>query len=810
MLASLRFAFRALRRSPGFSVLAVLILTLGIGATTAMFSITRTVLLKPLAYRDPARLVTIQFSVPQFSKLSSTVPVNAQHYQLWRDRARTIAEVGLLGPDSRILSGRGESVQVSGARVSANFFHLLGVQPIMGRSFSKGEDQAGRAQVVVISHRFWQEKLGGRRDALGQKLLLDGKPFQVIGAMPTAFPFPRGRQLSDFEQLPEHADYWTPLVFSKNDLEAPLGNMDYLAIARLKPGTTPARALSEMNSLEKVIAKTFPAPVEIDPVVRPLQQAMARDVRLPLLVLMGAVGAVLLIVCINLMNLMMVRATAQRREWAIRLAVGAAMKDILRGAFLESLLLALAGGALGSLLAAWLLQLVRLKAPIDLPRVDELQLDPASLGFVLLVSLGSALLFGLWPGWRAARVDPQEALQSSGRTTSEGRQGQRAGKILVALEVALSTVLLLSAGLLVRSFAAILRVNPGTDVQHVLTMRINLPPEKYQQDARIHSFYCELQNKASSIPGVRAAGLVSDLPLTGENNENPVSAGDRAAPPLTEWQLTNYRSASTAYFKAAGIPLQAGSVFKEHAGDITEVVISENVAARLWPHESAIGKPLRIFGSNLFNVVGVVGSVHAASLEQSPTMMVYVPDWRRDDRDMSLVVRTQNEPNKLSAAIRKRVVALEPEAAIPKIETMSEVVAASVAPQRFQVILLGAFALAALLLACLGIYGVLAFATGRRTAEFGIRMALGARPAQILRSTLSGGMVPVLLGITTGLLASAALARVIQNLLFQVHALDPVMYLGTAALLILVAALACFVPARRAARLDPMTALRHD
>ncbi len=352
MPASLRIAIRGLRRSPGFAFVAIAILTLGIGATTAMFSITRTVLLKPLAYHNPERLVTVMFRVPQFSKQLSTIPVNAQHYELWRDHSRAIEELTMIGPSSHILSGIGEPEQISGARVSANFFHLLGIEPALGRDFAKGEDEAGHDHVVVISHNFWQQKLSGRADALGRKILLDGNPYQVIGVMPAAFPFPRGRQLSDLEQLPERTAYWIPLVFSKDDLESPLSNMNYIPIARLKPGVSPRQALTDLTALENVIARRFLEPVEIDPVVRPLQQAMARDVRMPLLILMAAFGTVLLIVCINLMNLIMMRATGQRREWAIRLAVGAGTRDLLRGALIESLLLSISGGVLGCFFSA--------------------------------------------------------------------------------------------------------------------------------------------------------------------------------------------------------------------------------------------------------------------------------------------------------------------------------------------------------------------------------------------------------------------------------------------------------------------------
>jgi predicted permease len=483
----------------------------------------------------------------------------------------------------------------------------------------------------------------------------------------------------------------------------------------------------------------------------------------------------------------------------------------LRSAFIESLCLSITGGGLGSFLAVWLVKLVQLRAPVDLPRVNELAVDGPVLLLALALSIASALLFGLWPAWRVAQVDPQEALQSAARTTSEGRRGHRSGKLLVAAEVALSTVLLLTAGLLMRSFAAILGVNTGMKVENLLTLRINLPPDRYQQGKDTSSFYRRLREQVSSLPGVKATGLISDLPLTGENNHNPATAGDRPAPPLAQWQMTNYRSASETYFQAAGIRLKEGRPFDERDGDTTEVMISENLAERLWPGESAVGRPLRIYSQKrLMNVVGVVGATYAASLTQQPTLMVYFPDWRRQDLNMSLVVRTKNTPEGISGGVRRIIHDLEPQAAIPFIQTMREVVASSVSEQRFQVILLATFAAIAVVLACLGIYGVLAFTISRRTSEIGVRMALGAHPDTILRSTLAAGMTPVLIGIVAGLSISAALARVVANLLFGVRALDPWTYAGTSLVLLIIAALACLIPARRAARLNPIEALRNE
>lgn len=808
---TVKLAVRSLLRSPGFALLAVAIIALGVGATTAMFSITHTVLLKPLAYRDPGSLATLLFRVPQFSKELSTIPVNAQHYLLWRDHSRTLQEIGLVRPDSHILSGLGQAEQVKGALTTTNFFNLLGVSPRLGRGFSEGENQPGHNHVIIVSYQFWQHRLSGRRNALGRKILLDGRPYEVIGIMPPAFPFPRGHQLSELEQLPEQVDYWSPIVFSKDDLATPVGNENYLAIGRLKPGTTISQVVADLTALETSFSKTYPEPVQFVIVVRPLQQAMAREVRLPLLILMAAVVAVLLIVCINLMNLMMVRSIAQRRDWAIRLAIGAHVRDLLQTAFLESLLLSVAGGVMGSLLAFWLLRLVRLKAPFDLPRIDELSIDPTALLFALGASVATALLFGIWPAWRASRIDPREALQASGRTATGGRRGHRSGRILVAAEVTLSTVLLLSAGLLLRSFVTVLGVNPGLDIQHLLTVRINLPPEQYRNDVNVSSFYRRLLQRVNALPGVQGTGLVSDIPVTGNNNNNPATAADRPIPPVTQWPMTNWRYASGDYFKTAGIPLKEGRSLEERAGDTGEVLISENLAARLWPSQSAVGRLLKIYGNpRVQSVVGVVGAVRGVSLTEDPTMMIYFSNWNHFARDMALVVRTQQEPERLASTIRGIVGDLDSQATTPSIQTMEQVVAKSLAPRRFQLVLLVGFAVVALLLSCMGIYGVLAFATRRRTSEIGIRMALGARPAQVLESTLRNGMAPVLAGLIAGICLSAAFARVFQSLLFQVRALDPVIYAAASGAMVAASVLACFLPARRAASLSPLEALRYE
>jgi putative ABC transport system permease protein len=810
MPTSLKLAVRSLRRSLGFASIAVLILAIGIGATTAMFSVTNTVLLKPLPYRQPEQLISILFRIPSFSKSLTTVPVNAQHYQLWRDHSRTLQDVGLIGPTSAVLSGVAEPERITGARVSANFFRLLGASPSFGRSFAAGEDEAGHGHVVIVSDDFWRSHLGARADVIGQKLLLDGEPYQLIGVMPNGFLFPRGAELSDVVQLPDRAQYWTPLVFSKEDLSSPMGNMDFVAIARLRPEVTARQAAADLAALEKVISKRFPQPLEFDPVIHPLQQLLARRARLPLIILMAAVASVLLIICINILNLMMVRAISKRREWAIELALGARTRDVVLGALSESFLLALPALALGVWMADWLLQIVRLQGPASLPRMSGLHIDSTALFFAMALSAASAIVFGIWPAWRAANSDPQSALQSSGRGATEGRSGHSARRFLVAAEVALSTVLLLSACLLLRSFATLLNVNPGVKVQNLSTARVALSPNQYKTDPAIHSFYKRLVQTVSTLPGVEAAGVVSTLPVTPEDNNDPVTAGDRAEPPLTEWPMVHIHIASSGYFRAAGIALDDGSVFEERNGQAAGILISKNLADQLWPRQSAVGRPLEFYSKHKATIAGVVGAVRATSLTEAPGMDVYIPDWVDTNTEMSLVVRTAGGEANLAAAIRRAVHALEPQAAVRSLQTMREIVDDSIAPQRFQLYLLVSFAVAALALASLGIYGVLSFATARRTTEIGIRMALGARPAQILTATVQSGLTPVVIGIIGGLCISVALAGILQRLLFEVRALDPLTYILTAVFLLFIAAVACLTPAKRAARLSPLEALRHE
>jgi putative ABC transport system permease protein len=814
MIRSLRLAIRSLLNSPGFAVLSIAILALGIGATTAMFSVARTVLLKPLAFKNPEQLCVLSLRVPAYAEKYPELPVSAVHQRVWTTQSRTIQDVAFMQQRGATLSGHGEAEHVNGVRTTANIFRLFGAAPALGPGFAGDEEKTGHDDVVVVSDRLWRRKLSTDPNIIGQKLLLDGRPYQVVGVMPADLPFPKLSQIMSVANEAVEADFWRPLVFKKEDLAQPLGDMNNQVIGRMAAGATVPQVVSELNGLEQQFKKDFPPGVTLEVRAAPLQERLAGEVKRPLLILMTAVGMVLLVVCLNLMNLTLVRALSRRRQWAIRLAMGASQGALVRETFLESLVLSLTGGALGCLLAAWLLALVRANAPAALPRVNELTLDWPAMAIAVVASVGSALLFGVWPAWRASHIDPQEALRASSRSMTEGRGGHRLGQMLVAGEVALSVVLLLGAGLLMRSFMNTMNVNPGVAVERTVTATIKLPPDHYHGDAEVASFYTRLLGELRQSAGVEEAGLTSTLPMTGEDNVSILRPCDGPERPISEWPATNLRQVSPRYFSASGTPIKSGRDFTTADADAKVIVLSENLSERLWPGQSPMGRAVCGLGDTdgkvPYQVIGVVGDVRAASLRDKPVPMAYVAEWGKFGHDMALTVRTKGDARPVINNIRRTVAQLDAGVPVTQIRTMEEVVSESMSGDRFQLLLLGGFAAAAVLLACLGIYGVLAFTVGRRTPEIGIRMALGAWPGQVRWAMLKHGMVPVIVGLAVGLAASFALGRVMESMLFGLHALDPLTYMATALASLGAATLACLMPADRAARLNPVEALRME
>jgi predicted permease len=811
MLADIRDALRGLRKSPGFTLVALLTLALGTGGVTAMFSLVNTALLKPLAWRDSGQLCTIMLQIPGLAAKYPVIPVNAAHLMEWREHSRAFEGLALVQPAQLSLTGVGEAETLTGVSVTADALRLLGLSPRLGRDFEAGEEWDGENRVLILSDGLWRRKFGGDPEILGRKIMLNHVPHEVVGVMPPETRLPHGGKLDGFMRLPRRIDFLKPVGFTKEEVSFGLGNMNYVGLGRLRTGLTAAQGMADLNAIEPEIAKSYREPVEIRSVVEPIRETMVGDSRRPLLLLLGAVGFVLLVVCINLANLLLVRAAARRRELAVRLALGASLGALMRRVLAESLVLSFAGGALGLVLATWLLEAIVAGAPVQIARLDETRLDGFVLAFSFAVSCLAGLLLGAFPAWKATRSNPQEALHSASRRTTDGPSGHRTRSALVLAEVALSVVLLLGAGLLLHSLFRVLNLDRGFDSGNLLAAEVTLPAAKYRDGAQRLSFFRELERKAGELPGVQMAGLVSALPVTSETFVNAVYAGDRPAAPMAEWPVANYRMVTPEYFQVMRIPPLNGRMFEEKDGDTKMVVVSQNLAERLWPGEDPVGRSLREFGDPPYpRVVGVVGNVPAGSLVQGPTMIAYFPLWQRPHGRMSVVVRTAGDPQRLAGPLTALVRDLDAEIPIPETRTMDEVISDSVAVRRFQMMLLLGFAMLALLLASLGIYGVISQAVAQRTGEVGIRMALGARASEVRNLLLRQGMKPVLAGVAVGMIGSIVAGRLLESMLFGIRPLDPFSYTAVPAVVTAVALLACLIPANRAARIEPLEALREE
>ncbi len=811
MWFDLRYALRTLARERGFAVVAVATLALGIGANTAIFSLVHGILLKPLPFRDPDRLYAVREIVGQVAHLHPTVPVNARHFFEWREQCRSIEQIAAISLSRMTLAGAGEPEEAPLAAVSASLFPMLGVTPQLGRSFLEEEDAPGRDQVVLLSDSLWRRRFSAERNILGRQIRLDGKSFTVIGVLPPGFRFPSHEYVGDWQRVGPRIDVFKPIAFRRDQLEM-MGEFNYGAIARLKPGVTPQQALSELNVLQTRLARASGENVDLRAWLRPLHDQLAADARRALLVLMAAVGAVLLIVCVNLANVLLARATGRGRDAAIRAALGAGPGRLVRQALAEAAVLALFGGLLGAGAAYLCVRFVLAVAPVNVPRLEEVTVDGPVLVFAILISALTALLFGGLPAWRLAAAQPLDALKAGGRALTEARRGLRLRRALVAFEVALSTVLLAAAGLLLSSFLRLMNTEKGFEVERVLAADIALPPARYAKAEQRTAFYDRLLEKVRSIPGVIAAGHSSLLPLQGEANITILTlAGDRRRP--FERPLAYFRVVSPEYFRTLGIPVLRGRVFEERDRSRRTIILSERAAARLWPGEDPIGKLLHDGDTDdpLMEVIGVAGDVRVASLEKDPGNVMYFPHWHRRVRPRaSLVVRTAMDPLAAARALRAAVWSIDPEVPVAELQTMQEVVDASVAERRFQMGLVAAFAAAALLLAAIGIYGVVSYAVARRRNEIGIRLALGARAADVRGMVLRQGMAPVAAGLAAGIAGALALGRLLGSLLYQVKPADPIILASVAAVLAAVALAACWVPALRATRTDPMTALRYE
>jgi putative ABC transport system permease protein len=823
LIQDLHYGLRILRKSPGFTAVAVLTLALGIGPTTAIFNILEAVLLRPLPFKDPSRLVILHEGIPKmgypkmdFSPADLAVFVRAQ---------KSFDAIGSFQNEHVNISGEGEPERITSARVSASLFPMLGAEPMLGRTFSPEEDAPGHP-FAMLSYGLWQRRYGGAPNIVGRTIELDRQPYLVIGVMPREFVFPlAGPEVNGFP-----ADLWVPMAFTSKELQEWGGSYFTSVVGRLRPGITLAQARGENDALARRIIDSYPAIIaewarqgQLAITVSPFQEDLVGSVRTLLLVLMAAVSFVLLIASANVATLFLSRAAARQREIAVRTALGATRLRLVRQMLTESLLLAIGAGALGFLLGLWARDLLLALVPPSIALPHHISVNAGVLAFAIGIALLTALLFGIAPVFQAPFASVQGSLRESGRSATPSRSHHRLQGFFVTAEFALALVLLVGAGLLIRSLAKLLEADPGFRPDHILTLSVPLPRQAYPHAEQVESFYRELLDRISNLPGVESASVSNDLPLNAREEVSINIEGKRNAEGQTpqaicqSWLMGNY-------FQAMGIPLLEGRWFtaQDRSGSEQVAIVSLSAAKKFWPGEDAIGKRIRWGVNGPWEIViGVVGDVSQGPLNQPLIAHVYRPydqvsgpfleqdpfgDWHA----MNLALRTQSDPASLASAAVAQVHSLDADLPVSAIRTMTQVMSSSLAGPKFNTLLLGIFAGMALFLAAIGIYGVLAYAVAQHTHEIGVRMALGAHERDVLRLILKQGARLALVGVGCGAIVAVFLTRLMASLLYGVSPMDPITFVSIAGVLIAVALLACYFPARRAMRVDPMVALRYE
>lgn len=803
-----RFGARTLRKNPGFTIVAVLTLALGIGANTAIFSVVNGVLLKPLAYPDSSRIVFVFLKDPALGIQRGGLG-NADYLALKREQQSFTAVAALRGTDNGFaLTGAGEAVEIPGTQVTADFFDVVGVNPVLGRAFQPKDGEPGAPETVVVSFPFWMQHLNGDPSAIGRSITLDQKTHTVIGVMPASFHF--GQFDTD--------EIW-PILQVVDIHQRPPYFLNVLG--RLKPGATAASAGADETRIAAEVTKQYPTSGEKLGVVVSMKDFLVGNTTRALYVLLGAVVLVLLIAVVNVASLQVARAASRHREMAVRSVLGAGKMRLAGQLLTESLILGAMGGALGLWLAYGGLDAFIALSPEFLPRVKEITIDGRVLAFTACIALAASVLFGLAPvtGLKTTRLD--ESLKQGGRSLGRSSASRLTHNILVVAEFSLALVLLAGAGLLLRSLARLESVNPGFNPQHIVTARISLPHARYQQADQVTAFYQQLLEKVGGTPGVAAAGLTMSLPPNLLEVGNPFHVEGQPYTPGKAAALAEEIPISEGYFNALEVPLLSGRFFGEtdRLPGHHVLIINKTMAENYFPRGEAVGKRVQTGDANpdstWYTIVGVVGDVKYEGLDAKSQPTMYVPNY--DDgwnpwftRSLSLVVRTQNEPGRIAAAIRTETASLDAGVPVTKIRTMDQLISESVGTPRFWTALLATFALLALVLAAVGAYGVMSYSVARRTQEIGVMVALGGQPKNILAMILGQGARLALLGVAIGLAAAFAVTRFLASLLFGVTAADPISFAGAALLLIAVAQLACYIPARRALRVDPIVALRYE
>ena len=793
---NLRYALRTLAKSPGFALTAILTLAVGIGASTAIFTTVDAVLLHPLPYPNASQLVQVTKNMPKFELFKSDA--SALDFIDYRDLSRSFSHMAAMQTNSVNLTGDAEPVRVYGLRVSTSLFPMLGVQPIEGRVFRPEEEQLGKDRVAVLGEGLWKSRFGADPHIIGKQIEIDTQKFTVIGVVEPVL------------QFMEQAQLYVPLAFTPAQLDPNArGHQNTDVVARLKSGVTLDQARSEMKLVAARMTRNLPDwyPPDWNIELDPLADSVAGELRTPLLVLLGAVGMVLLIGCVNVANLLLARATARQKEIGLRIALGAGRARIVRQLLTESLLLAAISGAAGMAIGGWVLELfIRFGSP-QLLRWQTVRINAPAVLFAVAAAILTSLVFGLAPALSASQLRPAHRSRSSNRLRS----------LLVVSEVALSVMLLAGAGLLLRSYARLWQTNPGFVPDHLLTARISLPPLQYRDPSRITAFYSELLAGVQALPGVVSAGAVDGLPFGAGGHGGDFQIAGRPWPASEALPDVEKRHATPGYFQTMGIPLKQGRLFtaQDSANTPRVAIIDETFAKAFFPKGDAVGQFLidpflRLRPGEASQIVGIVGGVKDRNLMKNPQPVIYHPAWQAPLPFMNLAVRTAGDPLALVSAIQQRVRDLDRNLPVYKIATMEQNLSDSLMRRRFSMLLLAALAGFALCLAAVGVYSVISYSVGRRTREIGIRMALGAQPGSVHKLILRQGLRPVLAGLAAGLLASLVAMRALASLLYGVTATDPPTFLAVAGVLLAVSALACAIPARRAALVDPMAALRHE
>lgn len=803
LLRDLKFSARSLVKRPALTIIAIVTLAIGIGSTSAIFSVVNALIIKPLPFPELNRIVAIWEKIP--SRGVERNEVSMANYLDWRTQNQTFEQVGIMRWWSSNLTGVEPPERLQGFLVTTNFLDVVGVKPILGRGFSGEEEQPGKDGVAILTYGLWQRRFGGDPNILNKTIATNGVTRTVIGVMPQGFNYPKG------------AEIYAPLAITPR-LAGSRDNHSYLGIGRLKQGVSLASAQADFDTIAARLEHQYPETntgrgVGVYPIVADTVRMYASATW----VLMGAVGFVLLIACANVANLMLARAADRQKEFSLRAALGASRFRIVRQLLTESLLLAIAGGALGILVAYWTVDLIRIANPGEAakyaPGWDHLGINLPVLGFSLLVSLFCGVLFGLAPAWQASKPDLNQALKEGGRQSSAG--SHRLRSLLVISEVTLSLMLLVTAGLLMRSFLSLLKTNAGFNPDNVLTMNLVLPSVKYKEESQRGAFYSDLVRRVNAMPGVESAAAVNYLPLGGANSSDAFLIEGRPDPSPGQELVGRYRVCTPDYFRTMGIPVLKGRAFTEQdqAGGPPVAIVNETLAGKYWPNENPIGKRMRFMEpldrNPWIEVVGVVKDVKH-ELDLPVTEDYYLPHAQDSWNAMVLVAKTKVDPLALAASMRQEVWSIDKDQPVFDVRTMQQVRAISVALYSFSSISLGVFAGVALLLAAIGIYGVMSYAVTQRTQEIGIRMALGARGRDVLQMVVKSGMTLAVIGVVVGLFGIWGLTRFMSSLLVGVSPTDALTLSAVSLCLLLVALLACYLPARRATKVDPLVALRYE